>query len=99
MTDLSSLTATDFDGLTDREFARVVHEGEPPVSITLTDVRSGRPVAGLRTPFALTFTGPARLTLDPGIHPLEHATLGRLDLFLSPLARDDAGVTYEAVFG
>jgi hypothetical protein len=99
VTDLATVSAPDFDELSDREFARVVREGEPPVSITLVEVRAGRPRPEGREPFALTFTGPALLTLDEGIHPLTHSTMGPLDLFLVPVAADPETVTYEAVFG
>lgn len=99
MTDLAAVTATDFETLEVREFARVVGEGEPPVSITLVEVRAGRPRPGLRDPFALTFTGPGHLTLDQGVHPLTHPAMGLLELFLVPVARDADVVTYEAVFG
>ncbi|MDX6207831.1 MAG: hypothetical protein QOE24_222 [Frankiales bacterium] len=99
MTDLATVTAADFESLEARQFARVVGEGEPPVSITLTDVRSGRSREGMRDPFTLTFTGPPHLTLDQGIHPLTHPTMGLLELFLVPVARDESSMTYEAAFG
>ncbi|MDX6255772.1 MAG: hypothetical protein QOJ11_2106 [Frankiales bacterium] len=99
MTDLATVTANDFESLEVRDFARVVRQGEPPVSITLTDVRAGRPREGMRDPFTLTFTGPPHLTLDQGIHPLTHPTMGMLELFLVPVAPDEGSVTYEAVFG
>jgi hypothetical protein len=99
VTDLATVTAADFDSLSDREFARVVREGEPPVSLTLVEVRAGRPGPGSRDPFVLTFSGPAQLTLDQGIHPLAHSTMGQLDLFLVPVGRDEEAATYEAVFG
>ena len=47
----------------------------------------------------LTFTGPAQLTLEQGIHPLSHSTMGPLDLFLVQVAADPETATYEAVFG
>jgi hypothetical protein len=97
--DLGAVTAADFEALSDREFARVVREGEPPVSLTLVEVRAGRPRPDGRDPFVLTFTGPAHLTLDQGIHPLTHSTMGRLDLFVVPVAAEAEAVTYEAVFG
>jgi hypothetical protein len=99
VTDLATVTAADFDALDDREFARVVSEGEPPVSITLVDVGTGRPREGMRDPFTLTFTGPAQLPLDQGIHPLTHPSMGLLELFLVPVARDESSMTSEAAFG
>jgi hypothetical protein len=50
-------------------------------------------------PFALEFEGPARPALDQGIHRLEHAQLGSLDIFLVPIGVDEyGGLLYEAVF-
>jgi hypothetical protein len=98
VTDLATVTAADFDSLTDRKFARVVREGEPAVSLTLTDVTRGRANPAGRDSFTLTFTGPAHLTLDQGIHPLTHSTMGSLDLFLVRVGLDQQA-TYEAVFG
>jgi hypothetical protein len=99
MTDLATVTTADFDSLTDPEFARVVRAGEPPVSLTLTDVSPGRANPAGRDPFTLTFTGPTQLTLDQGIHPLTHSTVGSLDLFLVRVGLDEQAATYEAVFG
>ena len=48
--------------------------------------------------FSLVFRGPMTPALPQGIHELEHATLGKLQLFLVPLGPDDSGMRYEAVF-
>jgi hypothetical protein len=97
--DLATVTADDFESLTDRRFDRVVGEGEPPLALTLTEVRRGRPRPGGREPFALSFVGPSGLTLAAGIQPLRHAHLGDLELFVTPVAGDAHTITYEAVFG
>jgi hypothetical protein len=51
-----------------------------------------------REPFALLFRGPAEPILPQRIYPLEHAGLGKLDVFLVPVGPDDQGMRYEAVF-
>jgi len=48
--------------------------------------------------FALRFLGPMEAPILQGIYRLDHDTLGSLDLFLVPIARDNTGVTYEAIF-
>jgi hypothetical protein len=48
--------------------------------------------------FALEFLAPLDAPLYQGIFKLEHDTLGALDLFLVPIARDKEGVRYQAVF-
>ena len=97
MTDLAALTAADFEGLEVAEFPRVVGADEPPVTLTLTEVRPGPPRQGTRSAFRLTFTGPLLITLDQGTHPLRHPELGDLELFLVPVGRNEVCMTYEAV--
>jgi hypothetical protein len=52
-----------------------------------------------RTPFKITFRGPAAPMLQQGIHEVSHHALGPAEIFLVPIARDAAGAEYEAVFG
>jgi hypothetical protein len=59
---------------------------------------TGEGVAGTRDPFRLAFVGPADPILPQRTYRLEHSTLGPLDIFLVPIARDFAGTTYEAIF-
>ena len=51
-----------------------------------------------RSPFSLIFRGPSTPSLRQRIWPLEHAALGRLDIFLVPIGSDASGMRYEAVF-
>ena len=51
-----------------------------------------------REPFSLVFRGPLEVPLPQGIYPLEHETLGRLELFLVPIGPDDEGLRLEAIF-
>lgn len=48
--------------------------------------------------FSLLFLGPLDAPILQGIYRVDHDALGPLDLFLVPIARDDKGVQYEAVF-
>ena len=48
--------------------------------------------------FSLLFLGPLEAPILQGIYKVDHDALGRLDLFLVPIARDDKGVQYEAIF-
>jgi hypothetical protein len=50
------------------------------------------------TRFSLVFRGPPEPLLAQAIYPLRHAGLGLLEIFLVPIARDDGGATYQAVF-
>lgn len=51
-----------------------------------------------REAFSIVFRGPAEPVLPQKIYTLEHAKLGRFDLFLVPIGPDSSGMRYEAVF-
>ena len=69
------------------------------IELTLTDVRGvGLRGKAPREQFSLHFDGPYEPLLPQGIYHLENEELGALDIFLVPVARDEDGVTYEAVF-
>lgn len=51
-----------------------------------------------REAFALLFRGDANDALDQGMYRMEHPTLGSFDLFIVPVAQDQTGRYYEAVF-
>jgi hypothetical protein len=60
---------------------------------------TGERGAGMeREPFRLAFLGPADAILPQRTYRLEHDTLGTLDIFIVPIARDANGTTYEAIF-
>ncbi len=48
--------------------------------------------------FALLFRGEANDRLNQGMYRMEHAALGTFDLFIVPVAQDQTGRYYEAVF-
>ena len=48
--------------------------------------------------FSLVFQGPGNGPIKQGVYRLEHEALGSLDVFLVPIARDNGGLSYEAVF-
>ncbi|MBV9493872.1 MAG: hypothetical protein JOZ54_06475 [Acidobacteria bacterium] len=52
-----------------------------------------------RDSFALIFRGPNDVMLRQGTYPLDHAILGpKVPIFIVPLAREEEGVHYEAIF-
>ena len=51
-----------------------------------------------RTPFSLVFRGPAGPVLPQRIYSMEHAAVGRFDIFIVPTGPDAEGMRYEAVF-
>ena len=50
------------------------------------------------TAYSLVFQGPSEPVLPQRMYRLSHAQQGEFDLFIVPIAQDDAGVRYEAVF-
>lgn len=48
--------------------------------------------------FSLLFRAPGDAPPVQGIYRLEHAGLGKMDLFLVPVKKDESGLYYEAVF-
>jgi hypothetical protein len=76
--------------------------GESSIDLTLTsaDKKQIRAYSGMmREPFALYFRSASQVVLPQRIYPLVHDAMGRLDLFIVPIAREPEGIVYEAVFG
>ena len=93
---LDKLNAKIFTGQLHTRFK--VHVGNPgPVELELTEVneRTTSPKVEL---FSLIFRGPVTPRLVQRIHPLEHDSLGKFELFLTPVGLDENGTLYEAVF-
>jgi hypothetical protein len=62
--------------------------------VRVTDVGSSE----RQKQFSLVFLGPLDAPIAQGIYRVDHDKLGALDLFLVPIARDNSGVSYEAIF-
>jgi len=66
--------------------------------IAVQDLGRRRTADGELSNYALTFRARASTVLPQGTYRLEHGTLGAMDVFLVPSARDGEGVRYEAIF-
>jgi hypothetical protein len=97
MRDLASLTAGDFEPLVDSAFQVNDARGRQ-VSLRLACVTRLPERHGYRPPFSLHWIGPPTPILSQQIHHLTHPDIGDLDIFLTPIAADASGATYEAVF-
>lgn len=78
------------------KFRLPVAEGEP-LEIELIEVSEARRV-GNSEQFAIVFRGTPDFFLQQNTYRLEHERLGACDLFLVPIAREEDGFRYEAVF-
>ena len=96
---LESLTFGSFSDRVGEDFR--VATGESAIGLVLVEATdlSRRDAPGpRRRPFSLIFRGPLRPLLAQRIWPLEHAALGRLEIFLVPIGPDAEGMRYEAIF-
>jgi len=75
--------------------------GATSVELTLTEATKQvvRPFPGMvREPFSLIFRSSSQVVLPQRMYPFRHEAMGKIDLFIVPIARDVRGVVYQAVF-
>lgn len=95
---LDKLTKDTFEPRKGEAFV-LTHEAAGEVELKLASVQgTGLRGKAPREQFSLHFHGPREPVLPQQIYHLENAEMGAMDLFLVPVARDDEGMTYEAVF-
>jgi len=95
-TPLESLNSKSFSEQLHTQF-RLLREGLEPLPLELIEVREGDTSPKIEL-FSLHFRGPAAPRMAQEIHTLEHDKLGRFDIFLTAIAGDAEGITYESVF-
>jgi hypothetical protein len=92
--------------LTEKEFSKHLNtkfrvKGEQPIELELTEVKGylaqSNEQSGMER-FSALFNGPGDRYLPQGTYELEHDAMGAFDLFLVPIAKDEKGLRYEAVF-
>ena len=94
--DLRKLAVGDFEQRLDEIFTFKVPQLELALKLKRVNRlgESGRPGGA----FSLFFTTPPGPFLAQAIYPLEHAELGRLEIFLVPLGPRDGENLYESIF-
>lgn len=75
----------------------VVNDPANVFNLTLTNV-SEHEKTERNHAFSLLFHGPQTPFMPQATYRLQHAELGALEIFLVPVARDQDGFQYEAVF-
>jgi hypothetical protein len=93
--DLRELALESFAGRVGEAFTLQTADAALPLVLEEAEAVPG---GETRQAFSLIFRGPAEPLLPQGIQALEHAELGRLEIFLVPIARDEAGTRYQAIF-
>ena len=93
---LETLHKESFAACLNAEF-QVVERDSAAFALRLSEVSDG-----LSTPrqeaFSVIFRGPLDRFIQQGTYQLRNEKLGELQLFLVPIARDNDGYQYEAVF-
>ncbi len=100
MTSLEDLTVQSFEPLLDDSFL-VVEAGleRELLLVEVSEVGHGSPSAWAgRAPFSIVFEDSAASMMPQGIHPLQHESLGRLEIFLVPIQPQDGHFRYQAIF-
>ncbi len=75
--------------------------GETSMTLTLVEVQPlpAHAYPGqTRQPFSLLFRSGSSVVMPQRVYRLTNASLGALDIFLTPVARDAEGIVYQAVF-
>ena len=99
MIDLKDLTHEQFEPCLHDPFR--VDDEQHAVELELIAVEPRQqfdPEFETRRGFSLIFRGPKEPVLEQQMHPLNHARLGELPVFLVPIGPDVKGIRYEAVF-
>ncbi len=96
MRDLNEMRAEDFERYHGEDF--VITSTEPPVCLTLVEVKklgAGERAGGA---FSLLWQGPADPALGQATYRVSQDEIGAHDIFLVPVAKTKAGFQYEAIF-
>jgi hypothetical protein len=94
---LESFTVETFADRVGEPF-RIRFEPEEPIEAELVEAQALGPAEGRRAPFSLVFRAPKEPIYPQRIYAVEHDELGTFEIFLVPIAPDEAGARYEAVF-
>jgi hypothetical protein len=92
--------------LTEAEFSKHVNTkfriaSEQPIDLELAEVKGylskAHEQSGMER-FSVFFNGPGEPFLPQRVYTLEHEHMGAFELFLVPVAKNENGFRYEAVF-
>ncbi|GEC14408.1 DUF6916 family protein [Nitrobacter winogradskyi] len=75
--------------------------GTASIALTLSEARRLPPqgfAAAMREPFSLLFRSGSPVVLPQKIYRMTNATVGAIEIFIVPVARDRDGIVYQAIF-
>ena len=96
---LADLAVEHFQPLVGKGF-KIVHPDHQEILTLQTVEPGGKWRDSARTGFSLTFRGESTtILLQQGLHPMEAAGLGKLEVFLVPIERNPDGThLYQVIF-
>jgi hypothetical protein len=94
--DLATLRLDDFAPHRDAVFEMQSPAGVVPLKLVKVDPAGKGGRAG--GAFSLLFTAPSGPWLPQAIYPVQHPTLGTMEIFLVPVGPESGGNGYQAVF-
>ena len=94
--ELKDLTYEHFAPLVGAAFQLTTENGQV-IELMLTGAHE-EPGDGSSTAFSILFRGPVTPLLQQRVYDVEHGDLGRLPIFLVPIAEENQGIVYQAVF-
>lgn len=95
---IARLTADHFRDHLKSVFQASIEHAVTPLTLVEVKTLGERPDAP-RQPFSLVFEGASTPALPQNTYAMTHPSMGELAIFLVPIARDEEGARYEAVFG
>lgn len=99
---MQTLTLGDFASHVNETFTVSLDHGQGHAPFTLVEARPMSEdvmLAGAtRAPFALLFRNEAAIVFPQRIYPMQHGAMGEFGIFLVPVAREQAGFLYQAIF-
>lgn len=97
---MTQLTKNTFDNLTDKDFTVKLNDDLNATFslIEIKSINSHTLAEGQSEPFALLFQSNNENIFEQGTYALGNTELNEVALFLVPIASNDVGVQYEAVF-
>ena len=92
------MTLEQFAGCLNETFRVALNDGEVDfVLVEAQPLKQSMPGA-LRAPFSLLFLNTAALVFPQQLYPMKHPRLGEFSIFIVPIARNQDGFIYQAVF-
>ncbi len=98
--DIGDVTIETFAGREGETFSVALDDARLDLTLAAVErMPEGWGRTDAREPFSVLFDGPLERVLPQRTWPLEHADLGRLEIFLVPLGPEgEATMRYQAVF-